>query len=176
MIGWTKTRKRCEVHGLVLRGRPGYYSSRANYCPACGERLTVVSIPYLFQVYFHPAIMIVPGALVFFLGLFMFLDVHGCVIEGRKADVIALAASEELRDRVMESMPNEWKIIYSGMESSAYYSNRWIILRDYAEGKPEDEKMPFLTGDQVRVFLDMLQEGNKDEGFALIMKCMEKDK
>lgn len=176
MIGWTKNRKRCKTHGLVLRGRPGGYNNTGDYCPACGERLTVVSIPYLFQVYFHPAIMIVPGILIFALGLFMFLDVRGCIVESRKTAAAIKAESQELRDRVMVSMPSEWKTVYSGMASSGYGSERWTMLSDYLESRPENEKMPFLSSDQIRVFLDKLNVGKKDEGFAVIIKYMEKEK
>ena len=172
MIGWTKSRKRCSKHGLVLRGRPGSYSDKADYCPACGEQLTIVSVPYLFQVYFHPAIAIVPGIIIFAFGLFMFLDVRGCVIADREANAVA----EELRDRVAETMPSEWKILYSGMAAATYDSEKWIMLSDYLKDKSKGEKMPFLGSDQVRAFLDMIAAGSKDDAFALITKCMEKEK
>ncbi len=174
MIGWTKTRKRCPTHGLVLRGHPGEYSGTADYCPACGERLAVVSVPYLFQIYFHPAIAIVPGILIFAFGLFMFLDVRGCVIEDRKTNAIAETVRAELRDRVMGSMPSEWETVYSGMESAAYQSNRWKMLSNHLS--EEGKTMPFLSGDQIRVFLNMLGSERKDDAFALITNCIEKGK
>ena len=105
----------------------------------------------------------------------MFLDVRGCVIADREANAIAEAKSKELADRLMESMPEQWAIIYSGMASTGYPSTKWNMLRDHLQSKPEDEQMPYLDKDQVRVFLNALNTGRKDDAFALIMKHMEKE-
>lgn len=175
MIGWTKQRKRCPEHGLVLRKRPGSYSSNAEYCPACGEKLVLVSVPYLFQVYFHPAIMLVPGILLLLFGLFFFLDVRGCVIEERRATAITKAEEQTLRDEVMATMPSEWKTIYAGMSGAYFESDRWNILTNYLESKPEEEKMPYLNNDQLRVFVDLVATGREDDAFAVITKRMKRE-
>ena len=120
--------------------------------------------------------MIVPGILIFFFGLFMLLDVRGCVIADRAASAVAKAKSEELTIMIMETMPSEWKTVYSGMQSSGYYSEKWNILKNYLLDKPENTKMPFLSSDQIRIFLDPLENSKKDDAFALIAKCMEKEK
>ena len=175
MIGWTKSRKRCSKHGLVLRDRPGYYSSTADYCPACGEQLTVVSVPYLFQIYFHPAIMIVPGILLFFGGLFFFLDVRGCVIEDRKQDAIVAAANEAERENLVQNLPEDWQIVYPAIHEAwkdSFNMSAYTVLRDFLGRQEEGKKMSLLTADEIRMFMRLMPRGNGDDAFELMTTHM----
>jgi len=176
MIGWTKHRKRCPEHGLVLR-KDDQYSRKANYCPACGKQLTVVSVPYLFQVYFHPALAIVPGILLFFGGLFFFLDVRGCVIEDRKADAIAKIEQEAFHAELMDNLPEDWTTVYAAVrEANKTLSiNGWNVLKDYLE-QQKDQKLSRLTADEVAMFMQLMPSGTGDEAFALMTKHMEDTK
>lgn len=170
MIGWTKRRKRCPEHGLVLR-KENKYSREANYCPACGKQLTVVSVPYLFQVYFHPAIMIVPGILLFFVGLFIFFDVQGCIIEGRRVDAIVAAEQEAMRNDLVKNLPEDWQIVYPAIHEAwgnSFNMSAYSILRDFLGRLEEGKKMSRLTADEIRMFIQLMPPGNGDDAFELI--------
>ncbi len=174
MIGWTKQRKRCPTHGLVLRGRPD--SHKADYCPACGQKLVQISIPYLFQIYFHPAIMIVPGILVFFFGLFFFLDVRGCIIEDRQVRAVIDKQNEieyratrkeqrKEKERFLLTMPTQWKTLYAGMDSIYYRDDKWKVFQAYFQHNP---KLPKLSPEQLKLFIAMLKTGKQCDAFSLI--------
>lgn len=177
MIGWTKKRKRCKEHGLVLRGEPGSYCREADYCPACGKQLTVISVPYLFQVYFHPAIMIVPGILMFLFGMFLVLDIRGCIIEGRKnAEIVATErqARKEKKDAedaiVAQNLPDDWKVVYVPVHEghiNPYNLNSHTVLADFL-GTLDGKKMSYLNPDEIRMFMKMMPDHLADEAFKLI--------
>lgn len=177
MIGWTKTCKRCKVHGIVLRKRK--YSEKADYCPACGEQLTLVSVPYLFQIYFHPALMIVPGLLAFLFGLLFFVDARGCSVEQNKRSAI-LAEQQaiedlEIREQYKQSlltMPSQWKILYAGIDAIYYKTSKWKALRAYFEESPEIQ-LPKLEPEQLSSFLRIFSVSDQDEAFALITGHMQ---
>lgn len=170
MIGWTKPRKKCPEHGLVLRNEGGY-SSKVNYCPACGQQLTIVSIPYLFQVYFHPALMIVPAILVFLFGLFMFLDIRGCVVENRRVSAFAAKQQEAEREQILLTMPLEWETIYAGMDAIYYRNEKWLALKEYFKERPEIQ-LPKMKAEHLKLFINMLGVDRQDDAFALITKHM----
>ncbi len=173
MIRFVHPRKRCPEHGLVLRKESKH--SKVNYCPACGKKLTVISVPYLFQVYFHPAIMIVPGILLFFGGLFFFLDVRGCVIEDRKRDAIVAAATEANRENLVQNLPEDWQIVYPALHEAWNHSfnmNAYTVLRDFLGRLEEEKKMSRLTPDEIRMFMQLMPLGSGDEAFELIATHM----
>ena len=179
MIGWTKKRKRCPDHGLVLGKHPDDYRSRGDYCPACGKTLTVVSVPYLFQIYFHPAIMIVPGILVAFYGLFVFLDLRGCVVENRQHGAIVREQrkveeqkSQEEQERIVSTLPLQWETLHTGMKSLWGFDDRWEMMQQYCI---DNSNMPQLTSEQLTLFLQMLDTSVRDEAFALITKYISRE-
>jgi len=179
MIGWTKTRKKCPTHGLVLRNRDEYDRS-GDYCPACGERLTVISIPYLFQIYFDPSLIFIPGILIFFYGLFVtVLDVPGCLEIDRNKQVV-IDQQQEIKDQktkeqlkeVALSLPPQWKSLHAAMDSVHYNNDKWAILRQYFTENPEI-KLPKLDAEQLRVFLDNVNNDTVDNAFSLLTKHMQ---
>jgi len=156
----------------VLRKRD--YSNKANYCPACGEQLTVVSVPYLFQVYFHPAIMIIPGILVFLFGMFIFIDVQGCVVEGRKQDAITQKIAADKAEHDLESMPPEWQTLYAGMRETYFRNDKWGVIKNYFKQNKEIQ-LPPLKPCHIKMFLGQLEAGRDDDAFALISKHIKRE-
>ena len=157
----------------MLRGRPDSYSEKADYCPACGDKLICLRIPYLLQWYFHPVWIILPSILAAFFGLMIVLDVRGCTQEGRKQDAIAQQIADEKSSRIMATMPSEWKTLYAGMGGCHYASDRWLILRDYFK-KNSEAMLPYLSPELIRLFLNIVQAGEQDDAFDLITDHMMK--
>mgnify|MGYP001371795927 CR=1 FL=1 len=168
MIGWTKTRKRCPEHGLVLRDKAGD-------CPACGKQLTVVSIPYLFQVYFHPAIMIVPGILAFLYGMGFFFDARGCIQADRVATAAKTAAQEAQHVDIVRNLPEDWQIVYPAILEARQHSfnmDSYAVLCDFLGPLEGGRKMSRLTPEEIRMFMQLMPLGLGDECFKLIMAHM----
>jgi len=165
-----RTRKKCPLHGLVLR--KDSYSSSAGYCPACGKQLTVVSVPYLFQVYFRPVIMIVPGILAFFYGLGFFLDVRGCVQADRLANAEQKAQYRIVVADIVKNLPEDWQIVYPALDEASNNYAAYNVLSDFLGRLEKGKKMSRLTAEEIRMFIKLMPPGMGDECFELIVTHM----
>lgn len=103
----------------------------------------------------------------------MFLDVRGCIQENRRVEALAEAERESRHAQIVETLPDEWKIIYSGMLGTHFSNDRFTVLKNYLSEKPESEKMPHLNDGQVRLFLDTVRNGAEVQTFTLVTNRME---
>jgi hypothetical protein len=128
-------KKRCPIHGLVLRPR----GSKAEYCPACGEKLLSFSIFPLFKIYFPPALGYLTLVFLAVCAFAYLLNIRGC-IQGCNQE--AQQRKQNIANAVM-ALPEDWRTLYYLVNQDSDYGELEIIQdfckthRDLPLAKPE---------------------------------------
>ncbi len=175
MIGWSKHRKQCPKHGIVLRklkayedAEKGWVREQPEYCPACGENLITVSIPYLFQIHIHPVSVSFLVATMAIIGILTVLDTRGCIQENRRFDAAQLVAREE----VVSTLPEMWKTIYAGISTCSHsWKASFILLRRTLSELTNEYSvctLDKLSADQIKLFMYHINSSLKNEAFHLL--------